>query len=331
MAILRCNRCGHLQEQPDGQVGETFPCPSCNNPTPIYGTLFFVGKLLEKYFDAQRTITLLKTERDPAAETPAGGSVGHRPLDGIDFFNTDQLASELQHKPIQDWFEGKQIKIRANTHSVDTTGFFDEIAVSIGQNLSVLKEVLERIRWAQQKDFSSTTISLEKKSTEDARAITAFCQQLYDYSFVSKCFHNRKENTLRLVVQTAPAIRQFFSGEWLEWHSLMACLQYAKQRGKSFSCARNLSVTLQNQEIYELDVFMLIDGKLPICIECKTGEFRQNIDKYQMLRKRLGISESNFIMCITGLSEEHAKGLSTMYGLAFTNELGLQTQLARIF
>ncbi|WP_265947678.1 hypothetical protein [Dechloromonas sp. A34] len=214
---------------------------------------------------------------------------------------------------------------------VDTTGFFDEVAVQIGRNLPVLKEVLERLRWAQQKEYSSTTIHLDKKSPEDAKAISAFCQQLYDFSFVAKCFHNRPENNVRLILQTAPAIREFFNGEWLEWFALMACLEYAKERNKRFSCARNLSITLQNDESYELDVFMLIDGNIPICIECKTGEFRQNIDKYLTLRKRLGLNGRNFVMCITGLSDEHAKGLTAMYDLTFVSERDLPSHLARLF
>lgn len=331
MAILRCNRCGHLQEQPDGLLGETVPCPACENPSSVYGTLFFIGKLLDKYFDAQRTIKQLTAELNPTATPTSAPAVSPKPLDGIDFFNTDQLASALQHQPILDWFKQKQITVRADHRSVDTTGFFDEIATSIGKNLPVLNEVLERIRWAQQKDYTSTTIHLDKKSAEDARAIADFCRQLYDFSFVAKYFHNRKENVIRLVIQTAPAIRKFFSGDWLEWHTLMTCLHHARQGARRFSCARNLNIQLRNQESYELDVFMLIDEKQPVYIECKSGEFRQDIDKYQLLSKRLGIGGRNFIMCIAGLSDDHAKGLTAMYGLTFTNETGLAAQLAAAF
>lgn len=98
-----------------------------------------------------------------------------------------------------------------------------------------------------------------------------------------------------------------------------------------FSCARNLNITLQNGDSHELDVFMLIDGKMPICIECKTGEYRQNIDKYLGLRKRLGIDAKSFILCITGLGDEHAKGLTAMYDLTFVNERELAAHLARLF
>jgi hypothetical protein len=36
-------------------------------------------------------------------------------------------------------------------------------------------------------------------------------------------------------------------------------------------------------------------------------------------------------MCITGLSDEHAKGLTAMYDLTFVNEHDLATQLARLY
>lgn len=326
MAIFRCNKCAHLQEQPDGQAGENIACPRCGNTAPVYGTIFFISKLLDKYFQGQRDIARLQVPVGKEISPPQVAAVGD-----IDLSNTDHLASEVQHGPIVDWFNRKQIKVHANMRGVDTTGFFDEVAMSIGGNLPVLKEVLERIRWAQQKEYSSTTIQLDKKSAEEAQAITVFCQQLYDFSFVAKCFHNRPENNVRLILQTAPTIRDFFNGEWLEWFALMTCLTYAKERNKRFSCARNLSITLQNNESYELDVFMLIDGNTPVCIECKTGEFRQNIDKYLTLRKRLGLNSKNFVMCITGLSDEHAKGLTAMYDLTFVNEQELAAQLARLF
>ncbi len=331
MAISRCNGCAHLQEQPEGQVGETIACPKCGKPVLVHHTMFFIGRLLDKYFEAQREISRLKVKPASEVSAPSPAAPSMEVIDAIDLFNTDYLASDQQHGPIQDWFSRQQIKVQVNTHGVDTTGFFDEVAVAIGRKLTVLKEVLERIRWAQQKEYSSTTIQLGKKSEEEKRAISAFCQQLYDFSFVAKCFQNRQENNIRLILQSAPAIRNFFNGEWLEWYALMICLQYCKERKVRFSCARNLKITLQNDESYELDVFMLIDGDLPICIECKTGEFRQNIDKCLTLRKRLGMKGKNFIMCITGLSDDHARGLTTMYDLTFTNELELPGQLARVF
>ncbi len=330
MAIFRCNQCGLLQEKPDSLAGQNISCPRCTGSFPVYPTLFFVEKLLEKYLVTRKKLALLKdadtsqTVADALPSEPAQ-------LDDIDLGSTDLLASEVQHGPIYDWFHKRQIKVKANLHSVDTTGFFDEVAEAIGANLPVLREVVERIRWSQQKGYASTTISLGNMAPQDAAAISAFCQQLYDFSFAAKCFHNRPENNVRLVLQTAPAVREFFNGEWLEWHALMSSLRYAQQRGKRFSCARGLNIALPNGEVYELDVFMLIDGHIPVCIECKTGEFRQNIERYLNLRKRLGIGGRNFVMCVTGLNDENAKALSATYHLAFANERSLTDHLASLF
>ena len=105
----------------------------------------------------------------------------------------------------------------------------------------------------------------------------------------------------------------------------------AKEHGKRFSCARGLKIALQSGDSYELDVFILIDGNIPICIECKSGEFRQNIDRYLTIKKRLGINDKHFVMCIAGLSEDNAKAFSVMYNLTFVNERSLSEHLARLF
>jgi len=330
MAILRCNKCGLLAEQAETLAGQNIACPQCSAQAAVYPTLFFIEKLLDKYFDAQRELIRLKAatgaDLTAATKTPAETTV----LANIDLGNTDQLATELQHGPIYDWFRKKQISVQADMRGVDTSGFFDEVAENIGSNLALFKEVVDRIRWSQQKEHNSTTLHLDKKSPADAKALQGFCQQLYDFSFVAKCFHNKPENNIRLILQTAPAIRQFFNGEWLEWHALMSCLRYAKERKRRFSCARGLEIMLGSDK-HELDVFMLIDGNTPICIECKTGEFRQNIDRYLALRKRLGIEPKHFVMCIAGLSDDNAKAFSAMYDLAFVNEQGLATHLAKLF
>ncbi len=329
MAILRCNKCGLLAEQGDGLAGQSIACPKCAEPAKVYPTLFFIERLLDKYFDAQRELIRLKSattaQNAPQPVTHAA------PLTGLDLGNTDQLATEIQHGPIYDWFHKRQIKVQANLRGVDTSGFFDEVAEVIGSDLMLFKEVIDRIRWSQQKEYNGTTISLEKKTPDEAKALVTFCKQLYDFSFVAKCFHNKPENNIRLILQSAPGVRQFFNGEWLEWHALMSSLRYAKERGRRISCARGLEIVLANGDPYELDVFMLIDGAIPICIECKSGEFRQNIDRYLALKKRLSLTGKQFVMCIAGLEDDKARAYTAMYDISFVNEQGLAEHLSRLF
>ena len=67
-----------------------------------------------------------------------------------------------------------------------------------------------------------------------------------------------------------------------------------------------------------------------MCIECKSGEFRPLIAKYTGLAKRLGLPKDRFVLCVAGLPEEQANGLSSMYDITMVSEKGLKPFLASL-
>jgi len=97
-----------------------------------------------------------------------------------------------------------------------------------------------------------------------------------------------------------------------------------------FSCARNLNLSYQSGKKREIDVFFLINKTRPLYIECKTGEFRQDLDKYVALRKRLGIEQKYFILCVADLDTEQSKGQSAMHGMTFVNVQTLGQHLSTL-
>lgn len=125
-------------------------------------------------------------------------------------------------------------------------------------------------------------------------------------------------------------MRQFFDGGWLEWYAFIELLKQTREHGRAFSCARGVKVVFSNEDLHELDVVCLPAGQQPILIECKSGEFRRDIDKYLRLRKRLGIDRSRFIICASDLTQEQASGLSAMYELTFVNLPMLAPHLAQL-
>lgn len=328
MAILRCNKCGHVAEVPGELTGQQIACPQCTQPVAVYDTVLFVRKVLQQYFSQRDELNTLKAaQRTPL---PTLNDAAATPDLAVDIHNSSHLASAAQHAAVLQWFERRQIQIRANHDAVDTTGFFDEIAIELGDNYDLLREVVDKIRWGQQKDVPNFSLNLGKLSQKDGQAVSAFCKRLYDCAFLAKYFYQKQEKIGRATLQSAPAVRRFFAGEWLEWYAFMKALGLLQAGKRAFSCARQLSVIFPNEDLHELDVFFLVDGSTPICIECKTGEFRQDIDKYLRLRKRLGIDRSQFILCATGLSDEQAAGLSSTYELTFVTPQGLSDHLARL-
>jgi hypothetical protein len=326
MAISRCNKCGSLAEHVVEMVGTTQLCAQCATDVAVYDTTFFVGRLLEQFFALRQELTQLKAVGAPQA--PASGAISTLPLD---LHDTDHFSSEAQHRAILDWLHGRSITATINAGAVDTSGFFDEAAVAIGTDRELLGHVCDRIRYAQQKELNSALVYLDKRSDGEAKAIEAFARKLHHWSLVARYFVNEQEKkNIRLILQSAPSVRRFFAGEWLEWFALMTVLRICKERGVEFSCARNLILNLPGDEKRELDVFFLLKNSQPLYVECKTGEFRQDLAKYVALRKRLNLDSRHFIICVADMDRDHAKGLRAMHDLTFVNTETLAEHVASL-
>jgi len=326
MALSRCNKCFQLAEHEREAVGKQVACAHCGTETTVYDTVFFVSRLLEQYFVQRRELYELRGLK----QISESGKADTATRSDINIHDTDRFSNETQHKCIVDWFRRKSVTVSIDHSAVDTRGFFDEAAVALGCDYALCKEVLDRIRYAQNKEFNSALIHLENRSKNDIRALEAIGRKLYEYSLVARFFHNKPERNIRLVLQNAPGVRQFFAGAWLEWFALMTGLRVLQDRGVAFSCARNLVLSYAPEEKRELDVFFLVDNRRPIYIECKSGEYRQDLEKYVTLRKRLAIESRHFIICVPDIKDDQAKALSSMYDMTFVNTETLGPHLASL-
>lgn len=323
MAISRCNKCGTVTELERELVGTNHGCVRCDTSNPVYDTVVFINKVLEQFFAQRSELNALRANASQPENQPQSVS-------SIDIHNSDWLTLESQHLPIVDWFKSRNITTTINSGAVDTSGFFDEAAVAIGTDYELLGEICERIRYAQQKEYNSALIHLDRKTPADIKALEAFVRKLHEYSLVARWFNNKDEKNLRLVLQNAPAVRRFFAGEWLEWFALMTGVRVCHERKVNYACARNLTLSYPPNDKRELDVFFLINNTKPLYIECKTGEFRQDLDKYIALKKKLNIEQKYFILCVLDLDPEQCKGLSAMHGMTFVNVQTLGQHLSTL-
>lgn len=329
MPLYRCNKCGFVSEEASAPIGSQIACARCGSASTIFGTVFYVEKLLERYFAAMREIKALQQADTP--EPPDESATAAAPAtQDVNLHNTSTLATAEQHAPLQHWFAARQITANFDYAQADTSGFFDDAARLLGGDYALFAELLDRVRFAYRKSHSWVNLELGRLAQKDAQAINALCRQLYSHTFFARYHYQKPEKIVRLTLQSAANVRQFFDGGWLEWFAFMALIERLQQRGQGFSCARGAKVTFANEDLHELDVICLPTGQAPICIECKSGEFRRDIDKYLRLRKRLGLERERFIICAADLSEEQAKGLSSMYELSFVNLQTLDAHLQRL-
>ena len=329
MAILRCNNCAYLREVPNEHVGKTVKCPVCEQASAIHDTVAFVKKLIDKY-----GVLLGKYRELEQASVPASEARGPEIILGkdeeVDLHNTAVMSNSMQYKPIISWFERKNIKVEVNHNALDTQGFYDEVAVELGDQFQVLQEALDKIRKTQRNNYTSVVLNLNDYSQNQIKTITGFCKNLYEFSFVAKYFYNKNEKRVHLTLQTMPAIVGFFNGEWLEWYVFMKLLKHFYESKRLFSCLRSFNIQFANEDKYEVDVFFLINSRIPVFIECKSGEFRPFIEKYSKMRRRLDIEKENFLLLVLGVSDEQVLGLTKMYDITFVNESNFIQHIARL-
>ena len=330
MAVFLCGKCGHVREVPSEYIGRSVDCPRCKEGGSIHDTVTFVNRVIGEY-RAQRTeLRDLRAQLAPREEAAAQPAAADGPsLADIDIHDTDVLSDPRQFGPILAWFEERRIQFEINHRAMDTTGFFDEVAVQLGDGYETLKVVSNQIKFAQRRGFSAAKLTLSKSSPDEFAALTNFCRELHQYSFVAKYFYEKDEKTAWLTLQTAPEIVKFFNGEWLEWYVFIKLVAFFRERRIPVACLRNPVITFPNEDVHELDVFILVDNRIPLCVECKTGEFRQDIEKYSRLIKKLNLEKSQFLLCATGLDEKQIQGFNSMYGVTFANEANFLEHVQR--
>src|SRR3546814_20608477 len=120
MSIYRCASCGFIAEA-TAAAGEKVSCGKCGTSSTLFGTTFYVQKLVERYLAVRRELEALKqTMTDPDSETSvAEDRSAAGLLNADDLNNTDLLATDAQHKPLSDWFGARQINTTGDLPAVE--------------------------------------------------------------------------------------------------------------------------------------------------------------------------------------------------------------------
>jgi predicted nucleic acid-binding Zn-ribbon protein len=321
MALYRCNRCGHLSEPADDQIGSTSPCPACGTDNPVYPTIAFMRTMLDRYFATRRELSEARADIErlrlqagvvaPADAPPTSHSL---PMD-FDARNTDHFCSKVQVAPVLDWFRLHGVSADLDPRSLETSGHFDEVSATIGQHHTELHEIIERIRAAQKQDYSFINIDLGKRTPAEVRMLHGFCQTLSQSGFLSKYLHQDGDQVMRLSLQKTEVVRRFFDGGWLGWYSFMLGLRHLVSAGVEFSVAREISLSWPKDEGHVLDLVFLVGQGMPLFIQCRTGDITPQIDRLLHVRRRLGIAAENYLLCVSDMSEPQIEALSHRHDL----------------
>jgi len=334
MAIYKCDACHHLQETSNEYIGKNAKCPKCKEKGTIYNTLSYIQEITENNLFLKNKLHEIdkRTEID-TSETNDGLLTVYDsiPIDDFDIHNTNIFSKQDYYAPIIKWFKQRYIQAKVNPKMMDTTGFFDEVAIYIGNNFNTIGSIVNQIRYIQNKKYDTVKITLSKNSNKEIKQILEFCKKLHQYSFIARYNFQKKDNIIYLTLQSIPKIKNFFNGLWMEWFVLIQIMSFFKEKNITLPIVRGVDITFEDKNKNELDIFFINNQGDPVCIECKTGEFRQDLNKYFSLQKKLNIKKENFLLCVFGLEEDQAKGLTSMYEITLVNESMLIPHIESLF
>jgi len=348
VAIVQCLHCKFIREIGNQHEGKRAKCPLCQTPLYVQNSISLVTDLSGEISQLHEEILQLKQDarlaRDEAAklkktiqqirdETAKGRKNVQLPSDestktrsGYAFANLSSSPIFENYNDIIQWFKAKQITVTPNQAAMDISGFFDEVAVKLGDNYAILGELCEKIKRTQG-HHSYVMLNLTSRSQKDIKIIIESLKELYDNAFITRYTYDKTGKKIHISLQTVPKIINFFNGDWLEWYVLMKVATLLVDRKIKFSCLRGFHVHFPDADTNEIDLFFLINGSMPLWIECKSGEFRQFIGKYSALRKRLKLEKSNALLLVLGIPDEKVVGLTNTFELTVVNENNFLKQI----
>lgn len=240
-------------------------------------------------------------------------------INDVNLLQTDFLATKEQHEPLRKFFQAKYIKATFDYQAVNTSGYYDEAAIAIGDNYALMVKVMGQLSFAYQKNHTGVNFDLSKYSQKEGQLINRILRSFYEHALFSRYRYFKDSKKVNVTLQNASPIRQFFMGGWLEWYALAKTLdKVAHMQAKpKFHCARGVKIEFANGDKHELDVVILNQRNELYVIECKTGEFRHDLNKYLNLCKKMNLQTNHFSVMATDLTIVQAQSMTAMYGLNF--------------
>jgi phage FluMu protein Com len=159
MAFLKCETCGHLREVANQHLGKRVKCPLCQQVTSIQDTVALVQQLVQQITQLAAELVELKATLPPPPSPKENK--------GYAFANMSSSPALSDFDGVIQWFAAKQVKVKYDQKDVDIGGFFDEIAVKLGDNYDILKEVSDKIKWTQGKGYTKANFNLSSHSQQD--------------------------------------------------------------------------------------------------------------------------------------------------------------------
>lgn len=244
-------------------------------------------------------------------------------------FTLDTTTNPQERQQVIQWLESLDIQVNNYYQPQSTDYIYDRLTITLGDNYQYLEKLYQQIK----RNLSTGGNFKLKLSDNDQQLIchnTSFCNQLYEYTFLSSYRYITATKTIVGAPNRKGEVINFFSGQWFERFVYLKVSQLLSYHDLDYQYLLNPEIVTPEGNNFELDIVFLIDGE-PLWIECKTGQYQNYIHKYSQFRKTLKVDKQRSFLVILGLSDRLAHGLTKMYDLVVSNENLFIQDINKIF
>ncbi len=230
---------------------------------------------------------------------------------------TESAAEPLTLIPeaIRGFLDSRSIRVRRVPPPSPADPVLDKLALFLGQRYFALRNALEWMKRTMQ-TAGRWHLKLAGRPQEEISACTQFCHRLHELAFLTEYRYYRAPRCLvEARTSTAPEAQAFLSGQWLERFVRQEVERAAADaQTKSLAMLANVQVILPNNDDFELDLLVAMDGSLS-WIESKTGAYQSYVRKYSRMAQLLGLGPSRSFLVLAAVPPAVCGDLSRMTGM----------------
>lgn len=219
---------------------------------------------------------------------------------------------------IKNYFKMKGIEIeREQKYKEDSISAH---AYHIGRNYLLLEGMIKKIKRAYQ--YENYYLNWIVTNPSHLKSIHKILKQLeannliYRYKFSS--------NLIELRVNPNSFCRAFFLGIWLEKYICQIFYTIITKElcnyffNLDYEILSNVILRFPSKITKELDVLVRIYDSF-YWVECKTGDFEYEINKYRSLKNYVGFEDDNSFLVVPYVCENYAQQLAELSGINIYN------------
>ena len=227
------------------------------------------------------------------------------------------------------WLSDRQIQVQHSHIATDADLVYDRLARRLGdayveeQGGYILRTFMSRLRWAITHTRPGTKFQLREANQTQTRVLTSIARELGRSSVFSNYFYVKEYKVLNIGLSKQVEAQEFLVGGWFERFIYQTVEALLTQAELPFEVLKNPQIQFPNQDVFELDLLFLIDGK-PVLIECKTGKnsnyLNRHLEKFSSHCRKLDIESDRAFLVVLDLDPAQEQDLANLWPFQFASQ-----------